>query len=42
MFDTQSVYLLLTNTPLKSNIDTKNDGVLNVPPFKYGYFGYPS
>ncbi len=27
--------------PPKSNIDTKNDGVLNVPPFNYGYFGYP-
>ena len=26
----------------KSNIDTKNDGVLNVSPFKYGYFGYPA
>ena len=28
-------------TPPKSNIDTKNDGFLNVSPFKYGYFGYP-
>ena len=29
-------------TPPKFNIDTKNDGFfLNVPPFKYGYFGYP-
>ena len=28
-------------TPPKSNIDTKNDGVLNVSPFKNCYFGYP-
>ena len=26
-------------TPRKSNIDIKNDGFLNVSPFKYGYFG---
>ena len=25
----------------KSNIDTKNDGLENVSPFKHGYFGYP-
>ena len=28
-------------TPPKFNIDTKNDGFSNVPPFQYGYFGYP-
>ncbi len=27
-------------TPPKSNIDTKNDGLENVSPFKHGYFGY--
>ena len=31
-----------TFTPAESNIDTKNDGALNVSPFKYGYFGYPA
>ena len=25
---------------LKSNMDTKNDGLENVFPFKHGYFGY--
>ena len=29
------------STPPKFNIDTKNDGLENVCPFKYGYFGYP-
>ena len=28
-------------TLLETNIDTKNDGFLNVPPFKDGSFGYP-
>ena len=28
------------DTPPISNIDTKNDGVENVSPFKHGYFGY--
>ena len=27
-------------TPQKMNIDTKNDGLEHVAPFKYGYFGY--
>ena len=27
-------------TPPKSNIDTQNDGFLDVSPFKHGYFGY--
>ena len=27
-------------TPPKINIDTKNDGLENVSPFRYGYFGY--
>ena len=27
-------------TPPKSNIDTKNDCLENVSPFKHGYFGY--
>ena len=26
--------------PLKSNIDTQNDGFLDVSPFKHGDFGY--
>ena len=26
-------------TPLKTNIDTKNDGLENVSPFKHGYVG---
>ena len=26
-------------TPSKSNVDTKNDGLQNVSPFKPGYFG---
>ena len=25
--------------PLKTNIDTKNDGLEDVSPFKHGYFG---
>ena len=28
-------------TPQKTNIDTKNNGVEDVSPFRYGYFGYP-
>ena len=28
------------DTPPKTNIDTKNDGLENVSPFKHGYFGY--
>ncbi len=27
-------------TPPKSKIDTKNDGLENVAPFKYGHFWY--
>ena len=26
-------------TPPKTNIDSKNDGLENVSPFKHGYFG---
>ena len=26
-------------TPPKTNMDTQNDGLFNVSPFKYGYFG---
>ena len=25
--------------PPKTNIDTQNDGLENLPPFKHGYFG---
>ena len=28
-------------TPPKTNIDTQNDGLEKVIPFKHGYFGYP-
>ena len=28
------------NIPPKSNIETQNDGFLDVSPFKHGYFGY--
>ena len=31
---------ITSNTPPKSNIDTNNDGLENVYPFKHGYFGY--
>ena len=31
--------MVFRGAPRKSNIDTKNDGVFNVSPFKYGYFG---
>ena len=27
-------------TPLKTKMDTQNDGLEKVTPFKYGYFGY--
>ena len=30
----------IRDTPPKSNIDTKNDGLENASPFKHGYFGY--
>ena len=29
---------IIGNTPLKINIDTKNNGLENVSPFKYGRF----
>ena len=33
---------IISHTPPKTNIDTKNAGFFkNVPPFKDGYFGYP-
>ena len=28
-------------TPPKTNMDTQNDGLENVSPFKYGHFWYP-
>ena len=35
-----AIVYIQQSTPPKSNIDTKNDVVFNVSPFKYGYFGY--
>ena len=35
------VWVVVSNTPPKTNIDTENHVFLKVPPFKYGYFGYP-
>ena len=38
-FETTTCLWLVFVTPLKANIDTKNDGLEDVSPFKHGYFG---
>ena len=35
----QRFVTLEEHTPQKTNIDTTNDGLENVSPFKHGYFG---